>query len=844
MKKTLLLLLICLTMAWTTLQANSSFWGWSLLESPQFFLYYPAGKDTLAYQLLETLETDKTYVHRFIGHNPGKTVIILEDQGLNINGLALPLPEKMILWQHAPLSDGFVTQYKNWHRLVGIHEYAHIAHLTYAEKELKAAAFAFGNIFSPHLFTPAWMKEGLAVNVESAQSTHEGRLNDARQNAIVDAALHHHTLPDLSYLDYPFFKFPMGERTYIGGARFLDYVRTTYGDADFRRFLKHYAGNSYGLGAGMLFPGLGIDASARAVFGKDFPALYQDWQRSAPEPTLFIPETNRQLTTTGWTKQSLISHKGHLYYYQDTLTHPSPFTYHNRRAIMEYDPATDTERVIIRLPSPLAVPLHIANDTLYYGIYDATPGYTNLSASGYGLKTILYSFHLPTAARRFIIKDHITAFTVSGNDLLYTTPRPTEFGSYIHRLDNTGVHKIAETPLLISEIKPYGDTLITVAKTSDTTWNIYRLPLANPAATANALFHTPWAITNMDINGDTLYFTVNEPHRRTINRHHLQTGSTEQLTDSGVIRKGVPFNNTLFIIGMNQNGEDLYHSPHITPHTPEWLEKTTAVPRAASSTANIHPENAILTNTQSLAWPYLRLIPLLTFFGEDHLRLLEYNLSYSSRQGLYYSVTSHHLSPLDLAVSRTLDGIFYSARIPVFRSSQYGLSATDLYASTDFHGEERLGSTLQFRIPDNRTDISIEANPSTSLLFALFRHRFMIGTSQWMISAFSFKDPSREYVITPPTGFYGNTSDGKWIRASYNFKLASAHWAFRPINIAIGDIFTGFFGEYATFDEKNPWRYGTEFRLEFMAANELHFNTLILLPFAGESIRIGINLDF
>ena len=101
------------------------------LSTPRFDIHFHQGEETLARRLAGFVDKAAAEVDAAVGAAVGRVQIILVDQHDLSNGWATPLPYNTIeISAAAPSAESSIGNTEDWLRLVFIHEYTHIAHLS------------------------------------------------------------------------------------------------------------------------------------------------------------------------------------------------------------------------------------------------------------------------------------------------------------------------------------------------------------------------------------------------------------------------------------------------------------------------------------------------------------------------------------------------------------------------------------------------------------------------------------------------------------------------------------------------------------------------------------------
>ena len=121
------------------------------ISTSRFDIHFHQGEDGIARRLASFVDGAASEVDRAIGAAVGRVQIILVDQHDLSNGWATPLPYNTIeISAAAPAAESSVGNTDDWLRLVFIHEYTHIAHLSRAGGWIGGLRRGFGRL--PLLF--------------------------------------------------------------------------------------------------------------------------------------------------------------------------------------------------------------------------------------------------------------------------------------------------------------------------------------------------------------------------------------------------------------------------------------------------------------------------------------------------------------------------------------------------------------------------------------------------------------------------------------------------------------------------------------------------------------------
>lgn len=200
---------------------------WQTITTPHFLVHHPAELGEWARDVAGRMEGIRTAVGAMVGYTPPQRIeIIVEDPVNQTNGSAIPLQRapSIRLWP-VPPEPGQLGHYTGWGELVGIHEFAHLAHLL---RPGRTPTFPIAAGLSPLYFgpiatkSPAWIFEGYATVIEG-RLTGSGRPNGVFRPAILRQLALEGALPRYDQLDdaTPFLG---GAMRYLVGSAFLEWL--------------------------------------------------------------------------------------------------------------------------------------------------------------------------------------------------------------------------------------------------------------------------------------------------------------------------------------------------------------------------------------------------------------------------------------------------------------------------------------------------------------------------------------------------------------------------------------------------------------------------------------------
>lgn len=665
---------------------------WRTLKTSHFTVAYKPGYKEEADRFLKVLETYRGAVVDLIGNDPGSLPVILEDWGQVANGFADPFFKRIILMPYPPdfQSLGGV---ESWYRLVGVHEYTHIAHFTYTEGVPKVLTRLFGRAFQPNLYSPGWIGEGVTAFSESQASSYEGRLNDGFFDAYMGTRVSGGKFPSLLNVTYEPFGFPFG-RIYLYGGKFFDYLAHEYGRERFRRFFGYYASSSWSF-LSPLFPSLGLDRAARKAFGKPFPELFQEWQEYEEEKGSGWRMSSRRETQKGWYIFSPVLSGQKLYYVRQHYRKTGALSIFGFVDLIVRDLEARREKVLVSLTTGVGA-LQVQGDYLYYTAYELIRGYANVTQEGFGVLSLLHRLDLRTGEDRVLLRDRIRAFCpLEDGRILYSRDWEEGFGSeiWLYSPDRGRRELLLVSDYLVGEMVTSLDYIIFAARRDWENPDLYLFDLSSK--TLKPLVQSPYAEGAISLSSDLLLFRANYGGVYAAYAYDLKADKVYRLTTGGYAN--FPLlgpDGRLYFVGLHSEGFDLYYK-----------EPGLGVEYRVPQGQKVQKSEVGLETCQGGYLDVLR--PLLTpalhipvafadtlgwrlggmFVGQDMVGEHLYTLYFDSHTvtgevSPYLMFTSRFFSPLSLGVEYQGDSLGMGCRYPLLQRLHAGLSGVYISTST------------------------------------------------------------------------------------------------------------------------------------------------------------------
>ena len=260
--------------------------------------------------------------------------VILVDQSDLSNGWATPLPFNTIeIAVASPAGSSLIGNTDDWLRLVFVHEYTHVVHLSRGRGWIGGLRRVFGRmpLLYPNLYLPLWQIEGIAVHEESAL-TGQGRVPDRNFRAIADVASAESRFEPIDRANGGLVDWPSGQAQYVYGAYFHEFLVARYGEASLRQLTDSTAGR---------VPYFGSRAFKK-IFKRSLGDLWREFEAASREPVAAASAKVTRLTEDGFgVAGPRLAADGRLYY---SVVNPNGFP-----ALLVREPgATESRKVTNR----------------------------------------------------------------------------------------------------------------------------------------------------------------------------------------------------------------------------------------------------------------------------------------------------------------------------------------------------------------------------------------------------------------------------------------------------------------------------------------------------------------
>lgn len=253
---------------------------WRTITTARFDIHFPAELEEWTRRVASRMESVADAVNALVGNEPASRITVLVEDPSNVaNGFALPFLESPIifLWPTPPSPSPTFGTHRGWGEVLAIHEYGHIAHLTFPSRNprerllLKWLPVRIGPVTRK---SPAWVIEGYATLIEG-QLTGSGRPASSGRAAVLRQWALEGRFPTYAQLNGTG-AFLGGNMRYLAGSAFLEWLQQRKGDSSLvhlwrrmsarqnRSFESAFAG-VFGAGPADMYGAFTVDVMERAL---------------------------------------------------------------------------------------------------------------------------------------------------------------------------------------------------------------------------------------------------------------------------------------------------------------------------------------------------------------------------------------------------------------------------------------------------------------------------------------------------------------------------------------------------------------------------------------------------
>tara|TARA_A100001015_G_scaffold318191_1_gene437281 strand:- start:1649 stop:4180 length:2532 start_codon:yes stop_codon:yes gene_type:complete len=793
----------------------ASQFNWECLESNNFRIYFKPERRWLANYYIQILEKNRPWIFSFVGNKTRKTVIRLDDGGIQQNGYASPLNKMMYLTQ-PPASTEF-TMVESWYQTLAVHELTHISQLLYTQP-LKLDVLS--PLFYPQTLTPFWFIEGLGVYAESRLSPYSGRLNDGYYRALVLSQVAENKSLSLGTISNPLFNYQFRSNVYIYGSEFVNYLTKEYSEKQLRTLLNYLSYSFTSNFLGLFNSYYGISRAFKRTYNHKIEDAYKDFLSELKNDSEAWSMAGNKITSTGWHKYDLKSVGNKLYYISKTFSHPSPMNYYAKNTINEYDIDLKSHKTLLHLPSTMETPIQPFNNDLYFLEHRLKRGYGNISVNQFGNESIVRKYSLDYNQLKTLTHGQFVGLTVLADDhlLLFDYPEH-QLGTTIWEYKNKQTTKRKTIEAFLSEGVSLNNTIYVIARYEGETWNLYSLDPKSFELTPVIRSH--WKINYLAANSDnTLSFTMNENGHYRVYQFDPQKKNLLELTNSSFAKNGTIVGSAVFYTGIHASGEDIYQQ--------EPSNKKTALPQSSPPIQIIDQEiteldydkNGLSKSLSMGIIPHTILPGVVTF--TDDLDLVNFSV-YGTDKIAGILINSQLFSPLSFDFQSLGSSIFFGMSYPLFVNTGWGLNNIGLSVQSNFKNTTYLIANSLFTLPYYSKFFSSQYNTVTQTLEMEMADSLITGKSSSLIVRSGYYNSIDPFKIRGYTAYdlitesvYSINKKSIYVSAEWYKELLSINKGFWTPTIGVGSLFGSvFYDRY--LNDKTYQSYGAGLTLELQA---------------------------
>ena len=272
-----LLLLTCLLASPAMAQQPDPSASYRTITTEHFRVTYTQQLAHLAQPAAERAEEAYAVLRRELTDPPkGRIDLLLSDESDAANGYATPFfSNRVVIFVKPPIEDIELQYFNEWFDLVITHELAHIFHLDSTGSVGRVLRTIFGRLplawpFFPVIGMPGWNIEGLAVEMES-RGTGFGRQHGSYHEMVVRTAILEGAFDPIDRVSGNTPIWPGGQRDYIYGSLFNDFVARKYGARAQHEITRKTAGS-------VLPPVIAANHIGKRALGTSFTDAYEAWE--------------------------------------------------------------------------------------------------------------------------------------------------------------------------------------------------------------------------------------------------------------------------------------------------------------------------------------------------------------------------------------------------------------------------------------------------------------------------------------------------------------------------------------------------------------------------------------
>ncbi len=244
------------------------------ITTPHFRVHFASRLDSLARVSAVYAEGAYAQLSAELVAPRGRIDLLVADNVDFSNGYATVFPTaRVVIYAVPPIASQELRYTGDWLRSVITHELAHVFHLDRSRGiwSLGRAIFGRSPVLFPNMYTPSWVKEGLAVHYESKFTGFGRDVSTEFPTALRAMAVDSMLMP-LGRWSLASTRYPRGNAAYLFGSTVMERAAA---QAKAGKGMRRYVDAS----AAMAIPYL-LQTNAKIGFGKSFNAIWQAYRDS------------------------------------------------------------------------------------------------------------------------------------------------------------------------------------------------------------------------------------------------------------------------------------------------------------------------------------------------------------------------------------------------------------------------------------------------------------------------------------------------------------------------------------------------------------------------------------
>jgi hypothetical protein len=813
---------------------------WLRIDTDKFRLYYPKGHLDHAILAISALDEAKNIVSDYFTSVPVKHTVILEDYGQYANGFVSPVQLKTNLM----LDSARFSVYENYIRFLSVHELTHVAEF-YIGKNKNLLTTIFGDPLNPMIYLDSWILEGMSVLMESSYSLYEGRLNDQHVNGYFEYLAAQKKLKSFAELKINFLdSFPFGNSPYWYGGAFFLFLEDTYGKDKLKAFFLDFANRPISPYFAFLFPYFSIEKSAKRVFNQSFKSLYRSFTAEKSTSSQWMPSRGKMIETQSSFKEYLLVYADSLFMADTNRYHPEPGVFNHTHHLKKFNFNTQSWETVLPLFRNFAHPFEVQDHFLYATFQNNKLGFSNISNKQIGVVHDLVRINMRSNQYDILYSGRIDGYTIYKGKVFFSENKKWKRSTTLYGI-NLNQYSGAKTPLIhlplaIYEMCALSDGVVGIGQLKTNQWVIF---VWNPKHDyIETLFQSRWQISDLSTNDQEIVFSINKGDQIEIQKINYIKRQRYLIESEPYLFSGVLYNDRLIALNQVENGNHIVMQNSVSKLINNTFVSTKinhSLPNVSLNMIAARYGKYDVSENLKKSYPYYRSIFPLMLWGEDELRFLQYQMSYSNTglsllidinyllplEARYeYKAVSHHLilsRQLYITARKGIQGIKVGHHVAYSNMKGYASLNLDIlthYAYQNHHGE------FNIIVPYYDTVLGLRFPYYNQMSLT---HRFKWKNSSVIGKLNQFNQPHDAFFGIRGFNNQRYMSDKEVeISVDVMHKLVSINQAISNPTMGIGSVFAGAYLEFLT--QNDAQGAGVYLELELLWSTFNILNTISL----------------